>query len=238
MTEATATPITNSKVISVATIKGGSGKSTLVACLANFWQQKRSRVALIDTDPNGTLTRWHKKGEDLSKLTLRAEKDEWSVISTVAELSREHEIVLIDCAGFASQAMLIALGVSETVLIPVMTDEANIYEAVRTQRLVERTASINGRPINALAVLNRVRKTRVATHSRKQLEQLGVKPARTVLTDRTAFQEASFYGSSPIALAPQSPAATEIRKLGQEIETFLKLDTQTTQDGTNHGKKG
>ena len=207
-------------ILAVATIKGGAGKSTLVACLATFWHLQGQTVALIDADPNQTLSRWHGKGDVLSNLTLRTNVDEYSMVGLVNELAQWHDFVLIDCAGFASQAMIFAVGVSDLVLIPVMTDEANIFEAVRTQKLVDSASSLTGRQVMTRAVLNRVKRTLVASHARTQLESLGVEPLKTSLSDRAIFQEASFHGSSPIALLPSSPAATEIKNLVSELESL------------------
>lgn len=207
-------------VISAATIKGGAGKSTLIACLATYWQRRGRTVALVDADPNQTLTRWHEKGNVLSQMTLQTKADEYSIVGIVNDLCRQHEFVLIDCAGFANQAMIFAVGTSDLVLIPVMADEANIFEAVRTKRLVDSAALMTQRRVITRAVLNRIRRTRVAGHSRTQLEQLNVTPMNTALSDRTIFQEASFHGSSPIALAPSSAAASEISSLGLEIEAL------------------
>lgn len=38
------------RVLVAASIKGGAGKSTLVACLAVHWLQAGKRVALLDTE--------------------------------------------------------------------------------------------------------------------------------------------------------------------------------------------
>src|SRR3979490_163770 len=53
-------------VITVASRKGGSGKSTLTANLAAFADKASRRCLLIDADPQGSLSLWHdlrKSGE-------------------------------------------------------------------------------------------------------------------------------------------------------------------------------
>ena len=47
-------------VIVFASRKGGSGKSTLAAHLAAHVQKATKRCLLIDADPQGSLTLWHK----------------------------------------------------------------------------------------------------------------------------------------------------------------------------------
>jgi chromosome partitioning protein len=47
-------------VIVFASRKGGSGKSTLTAHLAAQVHRRSRRILLIDSDPQGSLTLWHK----------------------------------------------------------------------------------------------------------------------------------------------------------------------------------
>ncbi len=46
------------RIIAVAQQKGGAGKTTLTAQLAAFWSAN-NRVAIMDIDPQGSLTAWH-----------------------------------------------------------------------------------------------------------------------------------------------------------------------------------
>lgn len=206
------------RVYVVASIKGGAGKSTLVACLAVHWLLAGKRVALLDTDPNKTLTRWHGKGGALVEATLETELDEHAIQKRIAKLRATHDFVLVDCAGFANQAMVFAIGSADLVLIPAMADEASVYEAVRTRRVVESASAMARRTISPRTVLVRTKhRSGVARHARAQLEALGADPLGTELADRSVFQEASFFGSSPSQIAPSSIAAIEVGRLAAEI---------------------
>ena len=46
------------KVITVAQQKGGAGKTTLAVTLAGVFVRQGLSVALLDSDPQGTLGRW------------------------------------------------------------------------------------------------------------------------------------------------------------------------------------
>ena len=46
-------------VITLASRKGGSGKSTLTAHLAAYAQKLGKRSLILDADPQGSLTLWH-----------------------------------------------------------------------------------------------------------------------------------------------------------------------------------
>ena len=46
-----------SQIITVATMKGGSGKSTVASCLAVYWHLRGRRPTLIDADPQRSIMR-------------------------------------------------------------------------------------------------------------------------------------------------------------------------------------
>ena len=209
------------KILVAATGKGGAGKSTTIACLAFHWHKAGRKVALVDADPNQTLTRWHAKGNVLSELALKTVLDEHAIIPTIAEMAAEHDIVLVDCAGFGNQSMVFAIGAADLVLIPVMTDEANVFEALRTRKIVGSASVLTKRTIPARTLLCRVKRSAIATHARAQLEALKAEPLESQIFDRVIFQEATFHGSAPNALKPSGAAARDIELLAREIGQLL-----------------
>lgn len=209
------------KVLVAATSKGGAGKSTTIACLALYWHSVGRKVALIDSDPNQTLTRWHGKGGALSRLVLHTQLDEHAMIPTISELATDHDIVLVDCAGFGNQAMVFAIGAADVVIIPTMTDEANVFEALRTRKVVESASRLTRREIVLRTLLCRVKRAGIVDHTRDQLNKLGASPLQAMMNDRVLFQEATFHGSSPTVLAPGSTAAQDIEAVAREIEPLL-----------------
>jgi cellulose biosynthesis protein BcsQ len=87
-------------VITVASRKGGSGKSTLTANLAAFADKASRRCLLIDADPQGSLSLWHglrKSGEPPLRTAVRGVENlvgaakqagfEWVFIDTPPQMS-------------------------------------------------------------------------------------------------------------------------------------------------------
>jgi len=209
------------KALVVASTKGGAGKTTMIVCLAVHWLREGRSVALLDVDPNQTLSRWHSKGMLLSGATLRTTSDEVEIVGQVAELVDSHEIVLVDCPGFGNQSMVFAIGGADLVLIPSMADEASVFEALRVRKLVESAAALTKRVIPARTVLSRVKRAAIVDHTWNQLNELETNPLSSRPGDRTVFQESSYHGASPIELTPKSAAASEIEALAKEIEPLI-----------------
>ncbi|ABW32783.1 ParA family protein [Acaryochloris marina] len=206
-------------IITFATSKGGTGKTTLAASLATHWHKKSFKVGVVDADPNSNLARWFSKGE-IEDIPLVAEPDENGIIDAIDGLAGDNQIVLVDIAGFGNQSMVYAIGVSSMVLIPSRPSEDDVLEAVKTKRLVENASRLTKRSIPYFAVITQGREnTRVITHTRNQFEAFSVPVLKTEVMLRTPFQTARFHGSTPIIMEPNGKAAKEIADLANEIES-------------------
>jgi len=87
-------------IITVAQHKGGAGKTTLTAHLAVTWAELGRRVAVLDTDPQGSLGLWYRQRQ--SGLGRRAQPlayaaaTGWRVGAELERLSRISDLVLVD----------------------------------------------------------------------------------------------------------------------------------------------
>lgn len=187
-------------VIAIATTKGGSGKTTLTAGLADFLRRQGRSVECIDTDPNRNLHDWLSDPQNGIPCMF---VDEEAVIDGVGSAVKRSDYVLIDVAGALQRGMLYAISTADLVLIPCKTDRKDVVEAVRTQELIESAGKMVRRKIPHAAVLTQVnRRAQVTGHTRAQLEVMGVPVLSADLPARTAYQQASWNGS-PLA-APEA----------------------------------
>src|ERR1700752_1625097 len=95
-------------VISFANPKGGSGKTTLALVLAQELSRQGASVAVVDADPNAVIAKWaasrKRDGRDLPFAVVGSPK-EAELVSTIGELAKRHQFVLIDLEGTASRMM-------------------------------------------------------------------------------------------------------------------------------------
>lgn len=208
-------------VLVVATSKGGTGKTTIATSLAAYWRDNGRRVAVLDTDPNQAATRWIRKADSYKDVESQATADEHAIIGAVQDLSERADLVVVDTAGFGNQSMVYAVGIADLVLIPVMADEASLFEATKMKKVIQSASALTRREIAFRTVLNRVKRATVVRHTERQLEALGLKPLDARIGDRAIFQEASYHGASPQELDRNNSAAMEIRRLARELEPAL-----------------
>src|SRR5262245_17761153 len=89
-------------IITVATLKGGSGKSTVASCLGVHWHLRGMRTALLDTDPQRSIVRLAAREKALAGIPVVEDASDtaWETARKLAQTSR----VIIDTPGFRSES--------------------------------------------------------------------------------------------------------------------------------------
>lgn len=203
-------------VITIAQQNGGAGKTTIAAHLAVAWSQRGKRVAVVDIDPQGSLTQWHKLreqrfGEDYTGMSF-ASISGWRVGSEIARLKREHDIIIIDSPPHTETEARTAIRSADIVLIPVQPSPTDLWATQATVALAK------AERIPVRLVLNRVTaNSRLAQIIAKELPDLST----TTLGNRVLFASSLMEGRCATEAAPKSPAALEIKALAKEIQEMM-----------------
>ncbi len=221
------------KVITIAQQKGGAGKTTVAAHLAVAWSQRGKRVAIVDIDPQGSLTQWHKIreerfGEGYTGLTFAALSG-WRVGSEVARLRRNHDIIIIDSPPHTETEARTAIRSADFIIVPVQPSPTDLWATKATLEL----AKAENIPVRV--ILNRVSaNSRLAPIIAAELPDL----AKSTLGNRILFAASLMEGRSATEVAPASAAALEIKALSEEITRLLKaMDKSDEQEeGTSRSK--
>lgn len=204
------------RVFTIAQQKGGVGKTTLAAHLAVAWSGSGSRVALIDSDPQGSLSAWYREradhlGEDNTGLTFDVVEG-WRVSIGIQGLARNHDIVLIDTPPHAEMDARAAIRAAELVIVPVLPSPMDVWATRPTLDLARQEK------VPALLVLNRVpARVRLTDEVVARLSELDVEVAEARLGQRVGFAASLMHGRAIGEAAPTSPAAQEVAALAQEI---------------------
>lgn len=203
------------KVITIAQQKGGAGKTTLAVTLAGAFVRQGLSVALLDSDPQGSLGRWfmtrvERLGEpDVEFSTASA----WGVGYECRKLKGRHDIVIVDTPPKADSDLRPALREADLVLVPVAASHVDLWA---TDGVLDLVARESGR---ALIVLNRMSAgTRLAEEVAKAAEGVA-QVAQSRLAARVAYAETLGQGAS--ALDARGPAAAEAKALAAEVLAAL-----------------
>lgn len=205
-------------VITVATLKGGSGKSTVASCLAVHWQQQGRRPALIDADPQRSLLRLGQREKALGGVPVHETGESGADIAeTARRLAAAHDAVIIDTAGFRAPSTLAALAAARLILVPVKPSPLDVDVMLDTARTLFRTAD-GGAPRFYCLLTQTTRDSVIARHIRSELAAAGFPLLDGELSNRVAYGEAALFGATPSLMAPHGSAAAEIAALAKEIE--------------------
>jgi chromosome partitioning protein len=203
------------RIITVAQQKGGAGKTTLVAHLAVAWAAGGTRVALVDVDPQASLSHWVelRRGARDGKLGFtHAQVGGWRLALEAERLMREHDLILIDSPPHAETEARIAVRAAGLVVVPVQPSPMDLWATKPTLAI----ARGENRP--AVLVLNRLPpRTRLATEIARTLGEGEGRLARATIGNRTAFAASLAVGLGVTEHEPGSEAAAEIAALAAEL---------------------
>lgn len=198
-------------VLTIAQQKGGSGKTTLAVSLAVEFRRRGLRVALLDTDPQGSLGRWfmtrRERGvQDMEFSTASA----WGVGYEAEKLRKTSDFVLIDTPPKIDSDLRPALREASLILVPVAASHVDLWATDGVLDLATRV----GKP--AMLVLNRIKAgTRLAEEIATAAAALNPDIAAARLGQRVAYAETLGQGLGVGETA--GPARAEVAALADEL---------------------
>ncbi|MFV3077410.1 ParA family partition ATPase, partial [Niveispirillum fermenti] len=204
------------RVITIAQQKGGAGKTTLAIHLAVTWVLAGRSVALVDIDPQGSLSAWYGQrqslmGPEQTGLT-HLQISGWRTQREVERLARTHDIVVIDSPPHAETDARIAVRTASLVVVPVQPSPMDLWATRPTLDL----ALAEKRP--ALLVLNRVpARGRLVDAVAEKAAELGVPVATAHLGNRIGFAGSLMDGLTLAETDPRSKGVEELALLAAEI---------------------
>lgn len=205
-------------VVVFAARKGGSGKSTLTAHLAASKPSKS--CLLIDADPQGSLTLWHKLRRD-EGLALR--NGARGVTDIVRGAKKEgYDWVLIDTPPTVTTVVTDAIRAATLVVIPArptVFDLAAVAETIQLCRQLRKPYAV---VINAAPAKRNDGESPIVTEAREGLAKLDVPLWSGQITNRTNFALALAAGEGAKEYDSESFAAAEIASLWSAIEKSVK----------------
>ena len=203
------------KVVTVAQQKGGSGKTTLAVNLAVEFHSRGLKVALLDTDPQGSLGRWfmaRRAGNGAAGMEFST-ASAWGVGYECEKLKKQADVVIIDTPPKVDADLRPALREADLVLVPASASMMDLWATDGVFDLIER----EGR--RAVIVLNRVKAgTRLGVQVAEAAAAVGGVAVAT-LGQRVVYAES--LGQGRAAPEARGPAADEVRILADEVLALL-----------------
>ena len=206
-------------VIAIAQQKGGAGKSTVAANLAAALAAARQKIALLDTDPQASLSRWAElraAREGAAPISFEAPSG-WRVTSAIERLKRSHDVVIMDTAPHADTDSKVAIRAADLVIIPMQPAGPDLWASEATLKLAAAEKKPARILLNRVPAQGRLKDVIMAELAARKLELLG--PG---LGNRTAYATAFMLGLGVGENAARSAAAEEIAATIVALRALMK----------------
>jgi chromosome partitioning protein len=184
-------------ILTVASYKGGVGKSTSAVHLAAF-MASRGPTLLIDGDPNRSVTAWSKRGSDVLPFRVIDERQ-------AARFARDAEHIVIDTAARPNREDLEALvGGCDLLVIPTTPDALALDALMLTAAAL---AELGAERFKVLLTIVPPRPSRDADEARQAITEAGLPMFANEIRRAAAFGKAALQGC--VVSAIKDPRASE-----------------------------
>jgi chromosome partitioning protein len=205
----------------IGSLKGGSGKSTVTFNLAIWLVMAECSVAVIDADPQATLT---------DALEVRREEGFQPMVDRLdakrlqdRDQLEELDEVLIDVGTASMENLKKAISIADRLLVPVPPSQADIWSTQRFLRFVESAAG-KRRP-EVLGFINRGDTHHAVRESDETAAALvslpGIRYLKPRLSQRTVYRRSFSEGLAVFEQEPRGKGAAECNALAAVLYADL-----------------
>ena len=205
-----------SKVITISQQKGGTGKTTLAVHLAMaFIKYHNLKVAIIDTDPQGSLGKWFmirsEKKVSNENLTFKT-ASLWGAQYESKTLKNDHDIVIIDTPPKIESDARPSIEAADLVLIPMAASHVDFWA---TGAIVEIAKKANKK---ILAQINRSsQRSKLIDKTKDFIKSLDLESTQTIIGNRQIYTSSMGEGKTAVEKQRKGNAVDEIKKLSGQI---------------------
>ena len=201
--------------------KGGVGKTTLAIHVADALSRRRSRVLLIDADPQQTAMKWS---------TFRAGENRFSVIAMakptlhkeLPPIYADYDDIVIDGPPRVHDLAKSIILSADLLLMPVQPSPADVWATSETVDLVAEARVFKESLKSAIVINRKIVNTVIGRDVREALSTLNTPILQSDISQRVAFAEALNTGQTVMDLDARGRAANEVDAFVSELVSMSR----------------
>lgn len=206
-----------SKIILIASQKGGVGKSTTAVNISAVLADQGHDVLLVDSDRQASVSEWwaerklnHPDHPKIACIQKYGELDD-----TLVDLSNRYEYVIVDVTGRDSEEMRSAMVVADVLLTPVKASQVDINTLPNMCKIIKQSRLIN-KALTAYAFLSiapsNPKINEIEQAKRTILEFPELRLLETVVFDRKIYRDCMADGLAVTELKGRADSEVAARK--------------------------
>lgn len=211
-------------IITIGSNKGGTGKTTTATNISIALALKKKDVCLVDADFQRSSSRWHQDRQEAKLIPSIALVEKYdNVSSTLEELNKKFDYVIVDVAGRNSREMITAMSVSDILLSPHQASQLDLDTIQELQQQITRVKDLN--PRLSCYILHMMASTNptVRTNERKEFQDyLNEFPTLSLLNSclyyRKIYRDVMPFGKSVIESNNLIAAAEVLDLIGEVLQ--------------------
>ncbi len=210
-------------IISMASSKGGSAKTTSAAVLASELVRQRVPIALIDADPNRHLFNWAKK----LNLPIVMESAQDRIIEDIKKAAHKSSIVLVDLEGSTNMTMAYSVSQSNLVLITCQPSRLDGNEVLKLNKFINDNSIMLNREIKKYVLFTKTSSAFVTKVEKKLIDTFHserIEIFTTRLSEREAFRNIIEYNCLLQNLPSDNKREAEANSKAMDIANRLTIE--------------
>lgn len=202
-------------LVTLASLKGGAGKSTIAVNLAHAIAKSGKRVLLVDADPQGSVSGWAGIREEPPPFVVVGMARD-TIHKELPAMMEGFDHAVIDGPPRVSAIARSTILAADLVLIPVQPSSYDVWAASETIVVVKEAQQYKTDLKCALVINRKIAKTGIGQEIGTALKDFDIPLLATSIGQRVIFAESS-AGYTVLELEPAGVAAKEILSLSKAV---------------------
>ena len=214
-------------VITLATSKGGCGKSTIAIMLAGAYAQEKARVLVIDVDPKQRVVKWAKSDFIPENLKVLSGNQD-TIAQQIVDNRTNYDVIIVDVEGSGNLAAGLASSLSNIVLIPANPSIPDVEDAYATVNMIKNQELARDRKIPYALIWNRVPPVGTTREMHALYADVAAAGLKQLfwITELSAYRALFSYNTTLVGLDANTP--NKAKAVNQALQLALAVGEYLT----------